>query len=82
MEQKEKIIQDLLVKGKKQVVDWITKLNAKEIYYLLAENLTYNTIIELIRLFDKDFKKENSDKKEFAYIYIWSIIRKAKYKHL
>lgn len=27
-------------------------------------------------------KKENSDKKEFAYIYIWSIIRKAKYKHL
>ena len=57
----QEIIHDLLSKGNKQVVDWITKLDAKEIYYLLTENLTYSTIKGLIKIFDNDFKKENSD---------------------
>lgn len=56
----EQIINDLLSKGNKQVVEWITKLNAKELYYLLADNLTYKTIKELLELFDKDFQKNNS----------------------
>lgn len=56
----EQIINDLLSKGNKQVVEWITKLNAKELYYLLTDNLTYKTTKELLELFDKDFQKNNS----------------------
>ena len=47
--------------------------------YKQKENSLKEEKKAIIKLLEK---KENSDKKEFAYIYIWSIIRKAKYKHL
>lgn len=53
----EKIINDLLTKGNKQVVDWITKLDSKELYWLLAKNISYRTIIEIVEMFKKDFDK-------------------------
>jgi hypothetical protein len=58
-ELEEKIIDELLYKGNKQVVDWITKLNPTEVYKLLSENLTYSTIREMLRLFDNDFTKKD-----------------------
>lgn len=54
MNEEEKIIMDLLSKGNKQVVEWITKLNANELYELLTRNITYKTIMELLELFNKD----------------------------
>lgn len=59
-EQMEKeIIDELLYKGNKQVVDWITKLNPEELYRLLSENITYSTIKGMLKLFDNDFTKTN-----------------------
>lgn len=55
------IIQDLLSKGNKQVVEWITKLNAEELYYLLTYNITYKIIKELLELFDKDKNERSSE---------------------
>ena len=57
MNEEEKIIMDLLSKGNKQVVEWITKLNAEELYGLLTTNITYKTIMELLELFNKDSKQ-------------------------
>ena len=55
MNEEEMIIQGLLAKGNKEVVDWIQKLNAEELYQLLAQNITYQIIIELVERFKKDF---------------------------
>jgi hypothetical protein len=61
MNGEEKIIRDLLATGNKQVVEWITKLDAEDLYQLLAQNITYQTIIELIKEFKKDFEPKNDE---------------------
>ena len=61
MTEEEKIIQDLLAKGNKQVVEWITKLDVEDLYQLLAQNITYKKIIELIKEFKKDFEQEEDE---------------------
>ena len=53
MNEEEKIIMDLLTKGNKQVAEWISKLNAKELYELIAANVTYGVVKELIELFNE-----------------------------
>jgi uncharacterized protein YeeX (DUF496 family) len=61
MTEEEKIIQDLLAKGNKQVVEWITKLDVEDLYQLLAQNISYKKIIELIKEFKKDFEQKNDE---------------------
>lgn len=61
MTEEEKIIQDLLAKGNKQVVEWITKLEVEDLYQLLAQNIPYKKIMELIKEFKKDFELKNEE---------------------